>query len=90
MIARTLTPAWFLHINISYVTFRFPAFITVGRYQTWERCCDLRDRYRRWIVVGVEKAAEETASERSSEIDVRIFDWTVSALGDDDSLENFF
>jgi hypothetical protein len=40
----------------------------------------------------VEKAAEETPSELSSDIDVRIFDWTVNinALGDDDSLENFF
>ena len=39
---------------------------------------------------GVEKKAEETASEQSSEIDVRILGWTISALGDDDSLEKFF
>jgi hypothetical protein len=39
---------------------------------------------------GVEKAAEETASEQSSEIDIRILGWTISALGDDDSLEKFF
>ena len=39
---------------------------------------------------GVEKAAEETASERSPEIDVQILDWTISALGDDNSLKSFF
>ena len=39
---------------------------------------------------GVERAAEETASERSSEIDIRISDWTISALGDEISLEKFF
>ena len=39
---------------------------------------------------GVEKKAEETALEQSSEIDVRILGWTISALGDDDSLEKFF
>jgi hypothetical protein len=39
---------------------------------------------------GVEKAAEETASKRSPEIDVKILEWTTSALGDDDSLKDFF
>jgi hypothetical protein len=54
------TLAWFLHINISYVTFKFLAFITVGRYQTWERYCELRDRYRRWVVVGGEGSRGNT------------------------------
>ncbi|KAF8484504.1 hypothetical protein DFH94DRAFT_842406 [Russula ochroleuca] len=51
---------------------------------------DLRICYRGWMLGGLEKAAEEMASERSSEIDVRILGWTISALGDDDSLERFF
>jgi hypothetical protein len=38
---------------------------------------------------GVEKAAEEKLSERSSEIDIRIFDWTIGILGEGD-LEQFF
>jgi hypothetical protein len=29
-------------------------------------------------------------SKRSSEIDIRIFDWTIGVLGDDDSLEKLF
>ena len=42
------------------------------------------------MLAGVEKAAEDTASERLLEIDTRILDWTISALGDDISLEKFF
>jgi len=38
----------------------------------------------------MEQAAEEAASKRSSVIDVQILDWTISALGDDDSLKSFF
>ena len=36
------------------------------------------------------KKAEEKAEKRSSEIDGRILGWTISALGDGDSLEKFF
>lgn len=54
-------------------------------YQTWERHRVLRDRYRGWMSWGVEKEAEE-----SLEIDIRILGWTVSALGDDNSLETLF
>ncbi len=39
---------------------------------------------------GVEKAAEGMASDQSSEIDFRILEWTISALGDDDLLKYFF
>ena len=86
-------PAWFLYAGIPYITFKVLAFVTSGSYgstQTWERCGDLRDRYRGWMLGGVEKKADETAEEQSLEIDVRIFGWTISALGDDDSLEKFF
>jgi Family of unknown function (DUF6535) len=88
-------PAWFLYACIHHVTFKILAFITygiVGCYRTWERCEHLRDRYQGWVLGGVERAAEETASERSSEIDVQILDWTISALGDgdDDLLKSFF
>ena len=39
---------------------------------------------------GVERATEEMALKRSSEINIRIFNWTIDALGDDDGLEMFF
>ncbi|KAH9987494.1 hypothetical protein BJV77DRAFT_789235 [Russula vinacea] len=38
----------------------------------------------------MEKTAAETASERPSGVDIGILGWTISALGDDDSLEKFF
>jgi hypothetical protein len=47
----------------------------------------LKYRYRDWMLGGVEKIA---ALKQSSEIDIRIFGWTMSALGDDDPLEKFF
>jgi hypothetical protein len=50
----------------------------------------LGKRYRRRMLGSVEKAAEEAVSERLSNIDVRILDWTITTLGDDDSLKNFF
>ena len=87
-------PAWFLYTRIQYVTYKFLAFITSGRhygsYPTWERYRDLRERYRRWMLGGVEKRVEETVLEQSSEIDIRILSWTISALGNDGSLEEFF
>jgi Family of unknown function (DUF6535) len=83
------TPTWFLYASIHDVTFKILAFVTYGfrSYRTSESC---EDRYQGRILGGVEKATEETASERSSDIDVQIFDWTISALGDDDSLKSFF
>ena len=53
-------------------------------YKTWD------GHLSRRMLWGVDKKAEETASELSSEIDVRILGWTISALGEDDSLEKFF
>ena len=42
------------------------------------------------ITRGMEKEAEESARKQSSEIDVHIMEWIISALGDDISLEKFF
>jgi hypothetical protein len=76
--------------QIKIYTDQFESFLGLiwdypGRvYRIWER------HTNRWISGGVEKKAEEMASEQSSEIDVRILGWTIRALGDDDSLEKFF
>ena len=86
------TPAWFLYASMHYVTFKILSFIPLRRFRsilTWKRFQNSRDLYQGWTLGGVEKAADETASERSSEIDVQILDWTISALGDDDSLKSF-
>jgi hypothetical protein len=84
--------AWFLYGSMNYVIFKVFASITY-RYasdETWEHFFDLMNLYRGWMLGGVEKAAEEMVEERSSEIDIRIVDWTMGVLGEDDSLEKFF
>ena len=86
-------PAWFLYSSFLHATFTVLSFITdrYSSYETWKYYSDLKDRYRGWMLGGVEKAAEEMASERSTEIDVQILGWTINdALGDDDSLEKIF
>ena len=39
---------------------------------------------------GVEKVVEKAVLRRLSKIDISILDWTITSLGDDDSLKNFF
>ena len=84
-------PAWFLYAGIQYVTFTILAPITYscGWYQIWYRFHLLMMHNRRWMLGGVEKKAEDMAEEQSSKIDVGILGWTISALGDDHSLEKF-
>ena len=90
------TPAWMLYTGLAFVTFKILAFITYrlrrAGHLTWGRCRDLGNHYHRKMSGGVEKAAEEAMSdpERLPKIDSRILEWTITALGDDDSLENFF
>ena len=92
------TTAWFLYASINYVTFKilasitFRGSITLGGSWGYPTCVHHQDRYQRWMSGGVEKAADETASERSSEIDLHILDWTISTHGDgdDNSLKRFF
>ena len=82
--------AWFLYATIQYLAFKvlyFINFLSWDTYWGWE--LQMRRRLSRWML-GVEKKAEETAGEQSSEIDVRILGWTTTALEDDDSLEKFF
>ena len=50
----------------------------------------LGNYYSGRILGGVEMGIEEAVSKRLSKIDIRILDWTITTLGDDDSLENFF
>ena len=81
------TPAWFLYASVQYIWFNIRAATTNGTLRYQAR--DLRDRYKRWMLGGVERAAKERASYWSSEIDVQILEWTISTLGDDDSLKDF-
>jgi hypothetical protein len=88
------TPAWMLCTSTAFVTFKILAFITCrqkrGGHSTWERYRDLGNHYRRRMLGGVEKAAEETMSKWLPKIDICILEWTISTLGNDNSLEKFF
>jgi len=88
------TPAWMLYTGITFVTFKILALITYrpgqGGDSTWKRYRDLGNHYHRRMLGDVDKAAEETVSEWLPKIDVCILEWTITTLGDDDSLKNFF
>lgn len=81
--------AWFLYTAILYVIFKVLCLIP-RRRGTPDSLRDKKDRYREWALCGVEKAAEDTASERSSKVDGDVLDWTAGALNEDDALERFF
>ena len=83
--------AWLLYAGMRYAIFRaLWIFVKTGNTETRSRFDSLRNWYRGRILGGVEKAAEEAASEQSPVIYLRIMDWTLSALGEDDLLEKFF
>ena len=81
--------AWFLYAGILYVVFKVLCFIP-RRPDTPDPLRDRKDRYREWALGGVEKAAEDTASDRSSKVDGYVLDWMAGALHEDDALERFF
>ena len=84
--------AWLLYASIQYIIFGvLSSFnLIIFSSETRGHFCDSRDRYRDWILRGRGKAAEETVSERSSEIDLGILEWAIDALGEDDIVEKFF
>ena len=83
-------PVWFLNVSIPFVTHAVLHSISYVFLFISRRRRDFEWHYTYRIFRGMEKEAEETAEEQSSEIDVRILDWTISALGDDNSQEKFF
>jgi hypothetical protein len=84
-------PAWLLYSSIRYITFELlSSFYLIFSPETRGRFRDSRNRYRGWVLRGRGKAAEETMLERSSEIDLRILDWAMDALGEDDTVEKLF
>ena len=83
-------PVWFPYAIIRYATLAFTRSRSLDTFEAVKRYRDLRDRYRSWILEGMEKTVAETASEPSSDVDIGILDWTIDALDDDNSLEKFF
>jgi hypothetical protein len=86
--------ARFPYAGIPYVTFKVLASIASHHdryFKTWTRLRyrQLRNHYRGFLLGGVEEIAEGTTLRQSLDIDGGILGWTISALGDDHSLEKF-
>jgi len=84
--------SWLLYSAIPYALFKLLTFIPrkyIG-FSSRARFHDLADRYRGWVLGGIEKAAEELASKLSPDLDSRVIEWTVETLNEDEGLENFF
>ena len=84
--------AWSLHTFMAYALFTIFA-ITFGRLgspQAWELFRNLSEHYSDKMLGGLWKATEDAALEQSLEIDLGILDWTIGALGEDDTLEKFY
>ena len=81
--------AWLLYTGILYVFFKVLCLIP-HRLDIPDPLRDMKIRYREWALGGVERAANDTASEQSSKVDGYVLDWTTGALSGDDALERFF
>ncbi|KAN0140431.1 hypothetical protein V8E53_001640 [Lactarius tabidus] len=91
-------PVWHFVTRIPFLTFRALQWITPKlwryfhcfNYETYSRFRDLAECYRKLLVQGMQKTAEETAFNSPSEIDTRAFLWTFDSLDEDHELERFF
>ncbi|KAN0128008.1 hypothetical protein V8E53_014185 [Lactarius tabidus] len=86
--------AWQFVMGIRFLTFRALKSITLYfgffSHETRDRFRRLAERYRRLLVQGMQKTAEESAYNSPPEIDTRAFMWTFDCLDEDHELERFF
>ena len=85
-------PTWHIVTGIPYLFYRFLRWFNYSvRYSySYRRYLDLEKIYRKSLAQGMQKTAEETALNSSSEIDARAFKWTFDCLDEDHELESFF
>ncbi|KAF8261672.1 hypothetical protein EI94DRAFT_1745461 [Lactarius quietus] len=85
-------PMWHLVTGIHLVTFRVLHWFVGIRFgiATFRRLRVLKERYRKMLVQGMQKTAEENAFTSPPEIDTRSFLWTFDSLDEDHELERFF
>jgi Family of unknown function (DUF6535) len=84
---------WFLYTGVPYGVFLIHHFITSSNglsLAAWDRFLKLKKTYRERLFGGIFKAAQESASKLSAEIDSRVLRWTFDALDEDHELEQFF
>ena len=86
-------PTWHVVTGTLYLVYRFLRWFnqsvhssprSLYHYRVLVRNC------RKSLAHGMQKTAEETALESSSEIDTRAFMWTFECLDEDHELESFF
>jgi len=89
--------AWFLYTGVAYAVFRSLWLIgDVCRHTPWfrnlfwTRFFLWMGTFRRRLLQGIRKTAEETAWRLSSEIDGRVLMWTFNSLDEDHEFEQFF
>jgi hypothetical protein len=85
--------AWHVVMGIGFLTFRALEKLTLLRYfsrVTYHRFRHLAEGYRKLLVQGMRKTAEESALNLPPEIDTRAFLWTFDSLDEDHELERFF
>ena len=86
-------PVWNIVAGTSYVILRALRRVTHSDYFSARVCnhlYSLERSYRKLLVHGIQKTAEETALKLSSDIDARAFMWTFDCLDEDHELERFF
>ena len=85
-------PTWHIVTGIPFLFYRFLRWFndSVRHRYAYHRCLHLENSCRKTLVQGMQKTAEETALNSSSEIDTRAFMWTLDCLDEDHELESFF
>jgi hypothetical protein len=84
---------WQFIKGIPFLTSRALQRLTIKRYfsaRTYHHFVRLAEGYRKLLVQGMQKTAEEIALHSPSEIDTRAFLWTFDSLDEDHELERFF
>ena len=77
---------WFFYAVTLYALFSVLSFVRSSH----ENFRDLKNRYREWVLGGVERAAEDIISDQSSKVDDHVMEWTIGTLCEDDVTERFF
>src|SRR6266702_4031938 len=87
------SPVWSIVIGIPYVIYGVLRWFTWSVYvhgRASHHFRGLEDSYRKLLVQGKQKTAEETALNSPLEIDTRAFLWTFDSSDEDHELERFF
>ena len=86
-------PVWHIVTGIPFLVYQFLRWFTLSVLPhsfASDRFLSLEESCRKSLAQGMQKTAEETALNLSSDIDTRAFMWTFDCLDEDHELESFF